>query len=57
MIDRKMFRKCSLMREELAEFYQSECEKTQFPWLDEMRSILREKYDAREIFVPKSGRN
>ncbi len=47
MIDREMFRKCSLMREELAEFYQSECEKTQFPWLDEMRSILREKYDAR----------
>ena len=47
MIDREMFRKWSLTREELAEFYQSECEKTQFPWLDEMRSILREKYEAR----------
>lgn len=51
MIDREMFRKWSLMREELAEFYKSECEKTQFPWLDEMRSILREKYDARVMTV------
>lgn len=47
MIDREMFRKESLRREELAAFYQSECKKTQFPWLDEMRSILREKYEAR----------
>lgn len=51
MIDREMFRKRSLTREELAEFYKSECEKTQFSWLDEMRSILREKYDARVMTV------
>lgn len=47
MIDREMFRKWSLTRGELAEFYQSEQEKTPFPWLDEIRSILRETYGAR----------
>lgn len=51
MINEEMFCKWSLTREELAEFYKSERERTQFPWLDEMRSLIREKYGARVMTI------